>query len=195
MKVRGEGSVYMIDCWNAEIAKIGQYKKENGCTTLDISLSPGEARMYMIDQNEPDSVYVAASDADHVLEEDQEIYACVTKTGEYDFELSDGTKKSVSVNVPDELLLSDWTLEVESWDEGDKKEITENRGLGIVTKEVYYETKKGPHLCGRNTPEALEGYRSCRIGCIRYRLLYITVCPSGKLGFRKRRCAEDPGCE
>lgn len=151
MKVRGEGSVYMIDCWNAEIAKIGQYKRENGCTTLDISLAPGEARMYMIDQNEPDSVYVTASDADHVLEEDKGIYACVTKTGEYDFELSDGTKKSVSVNVPDELLLSDWTLEVESWDEGDKKEITEDRGLGIVTKEVYYETKKDLISVGTTT--------------------------------------------
>ena len=151
MKVHREGSVYVIDCWNAEIAKIGQYKRETGCTTLDISLPPGEARMYMLDQNEPDYVYATESDADYVLKEDQEIYACASRTGKYDFELSDGTKKSVSVNVPDELLLSGWTLEVESWDEGDKKETTEDRGLGIVTKEVYYETKKDLISVGTTT--------------------------------------------
>ena len=35
-----------------------------------------------------------------------------------------------------------WDLSVEDWNEGDKVTITEDRGLGIVTKEVYYETTK-----------------------------------------------------
>ena len=42
----------------------------------------------------------------------------------------------------EEIPLKTWRLQVEDWNEGDKKEIIEDRGLGIVTKEVYYETKK-----------------------------------------------------
>ena len=42
----------------------------------------------------------------------------------------------------EEILLKKWSLIVEDWNEGEKKEIIEDRGLGIVTKEVYYETKK-----------------------------------------------------
>lgn len=41
-----------------------------------------------------------------------------------------------------EIALPKWHLEVEDWNEGEKKEIVEDRGLGIVTKEVYFETKK-----------------------------------------------------
>lgn len=41
-----------------------------------------------------------------------------------------------------EIRLQTWHLCVEDWNEGEKKEIVEDRGLGIVTKEVYYETKK-----------------------------------------------------
>lgn len=41
-----------------------------------------------------------------------------------------------------EIPLRRWNLIVEDWNQGDRKEIMEDRGLGIVTKEVYYETKK-----------------------------------------------------
>ena len=33
-------------------------------------------------------------------------------------------------------------MQVESWDAGDKVEITEDRGLGYVTREIYYDTNK-----------------------------------------------------
>lgn len=41
-----------------------------------------------------------------------------------------------------EIVLETWNLQVEDWNEGERREILEDRGLGIVTKEVYYETKK-----------------------------------------------------
>jgi hypothetical protein len=40
------------------------------------------------------------------------------------------------------LILGDWELEVESWTKGDKVCVTEDRGLGYVSEEVYYETVK-----------------------------------------------------
>ncbi len=39
-----------------------------------------------------------------------------------------------------EIELPKWNLKVESWDAGKRVDITEDRGLGYVTKEIYYET-------------------------------------------------------
>lgn len=41
-----------------------------------------------------------------------------------------------------ELELPRWHLQVEDWTEGAKREILEERKAGIVTREVYFETKK-----------------------------------------------------
>lgn len=40
------------------------------------------------------------------------------------------------------LVLGDWELEVESWLKGDKVSVLEDRGLGYVSEEVFYETVK-----------------------------------------------------
>ncbi|MCC8138976.1 MAG: hypothetical protein LIO67_01560 [Lachnospiraceae bacterium] len=47
------------------------------------------------------------------------------------------------------IRLPIWDLTVEDWNEGEKKLIIEDRGLGIVTNEVYYETSKTPIEVGR----------------------------------------------
>lgn len=44
--------------------------------------------------------------------------------------------------VVNKLPLTDWTLWVESWERGEKKEIGEDRGLGYETTEIYYVTCK-----------------------------------------------------
>jgi len=41
-----------------------------------------------------------------------------------------------------ELALERWHLTVEDWNAGEKHMITEDRGLGLVTREVYFDTKK-----------------------------------------------------
>ncbi|WP_251205782.1 hypothetical protein [Acetatifactor aquisgranensis] len=45
-------------------------------------------------------------------------------------------------DVPEPVRLRQWDLVVEDWNEGRKVSILENRGLGIETEEVYYETSK-----------------------------------------------------
>jgi len=42
--------------------------------------------------------------------------------------------------VVSEIDLPKWNLTVESWDAGKRVDVTEDRGLGYVTKEIYYET-------------------------------------------------------
>ena len=49
--------------------------------------------------------------------------------------------------LPEETIYAErelprWNLQVESWTAGEKREISEERRAGIVTREVYYETKK-----------------------------------------------------
>ncbi len=41
-----------------------------------------------------------------------------------------------------EIILPKWNLVVEDWTEGEKRTITEDRGVGHISTEVYYETKK-----------------------------------------------------
>lgn len=142
MKVCGEGKVYRIDCWNAEAEESGCYEAENGCTTIRLALAPGEACLYVIDRNKKAGLHVTSTNADRIVKKDEGFEAVITESGEYEAAFSDGSKKNFSVAVPEDIPLTLWTLEIESWDEGDKKEIVEDRGLGIVTTEVYYETKK-----------------------------------------------------
>lgn len=142
MKIQGTGRVYRIDCWNAEIEEVGNYHTCGHSTVLDITLTPGEARMYLLDLDVEPVRHIVKSNGCRVWRENGRIMAAAEKSGEYEFEFEDGTKRSVSVEVPQNISLLNWRLEVESWDEGEKKIITEDRGLGIVTKEVYYETKK-----------------------------------------------------
>ncbi|MCM1135448.1 MAG: hypothetical protein NC400_07710 [Clostridium sp.] len=142
MKVCGEGKVYRVDCWNGEAEEACCYKVENGYTLLTLSLAPGEACLYVIDRNEKAQPHVVSADGCKVVKTDDGFAALAAKSGEYEVVFSDGSKKNFSAAVPEDIPLPVWNLEVESWDEGDKKEIIEDRGLGIVTKEVYYETKK-----------------------------------------------------
>lgn len=64
------------------------------------------------------------------------------ESGIYKVVFSSGTFLEKEIGVPDNIVLEEWDLEVEDWNEGDKVTITEDRGLGNITEEVYYETKK-----------------------------------------------------
>ncbi len=142
LKVQGIGNPSRIDCWNGETEELGCYRYEDGATVFDVCLAPGEAAMFVIDTHGPEEVHAVRSNADKLVMKDGKLVASVSRTGEYEIELSDGTKKTFQAEVPENISLPVWNLEVEDWNEGEKKTIVEDRGLGIVTNEVYYETKK-----------------------------------------------------
>ena len=142
MKVQGAGKVYKVDCWNAKAEEIGNYRAEDGRTVLDITLAPGGACMYVIDQNDKAEIHAVSTNVDKLIKEENVFRAIVTQSGEYEIVFSDGRVSRLSARVPEDIELPVWDLKVEDWNEGEKKEIIEDRGLGIVTKEVYYETKK-----------------------------------------------------
>ena len=56
-----------------------------------------------------------------------------------------------SLCLQQEIPLPKWNLTVESWSKGEKREVTEDRGLGYVTKEIYFETEKNLIPVGETT--------------------------------------------
>ncbi len=142
LKLEGKGRLYKVDCWNAKIEERGDYRYENGYTCFDVVLAPGEAALYALDTNAEEVRHAIWTNAGALTVENGLFTAKAEKSGTYEAKYSDGTKNAVTVTVPEAENLKKWNLEVEDWNEGDKKEIVEDRGLGIITKEVYYETKK-----------------------------------------------------
>ena len=142
LNVQGAGRPYRIDCWNAKAEEAGCYRIADGCTSLDITLAPGQAALYAIDLTAEEELHAVATNADCVVRENGKLIVSAAKTGTYEVALSDGTTQTVNVTAAEDIALPLWDLTVEDWNEGEKKVIVEDRGLGIVTNEVYYETKK-----------------------------------------------------
>lgn len=141
MNVEGKGKPYRLWCSTGEVEEVGCYKTMENTTVLEITLAPGEACLYVID-TAAEEMHAIENDGCEISVENGVLMAKAFETGEFMVTLDDGTKKTVSVIVPESISLKEWELEVEDWNEGEKVEIIEDRGLGIVTKEVYYETTK-----------------------------------------------------
>lgn len=116
VSIPGAGALYRINCWTGKVQQISGYESRNGQTLVELSLNPGEATVLMLDGSENT--------------EDMKEAKCSVAG-----DVSDSS-------VPDSIQLEKWHLQVESWDEGERMERTEDRGLGYVTKEYAYDTKK-----------------------------------------------------
>jgi hypothetical protein len=104
-----------------------------------------------------DPFYALSTDAGEILRREGRLVLRAYRSGVYTTMLSDGRELKTEVAaVPDDIILKTWDLEIEDWDEGEKKTIVEDRGLGIVTREVYYETRKTPIPVG---PTELKPWR------------------------------------
>lgn len=142
LKTAGEGTPYRIDCWNGEAGEVAVYRIENGRTVLDLELAPGEACLYAIDLSRKPELHVVRTTADAVVKKETVFEAIAGSSGTYEVVFSDGNTVHFTAEVPDDIDLPLWDLVIEDWNEGDKKVIKEDRGQGILTNEVYYETKK-----------------------------------------------------
>lgn len=141
--VEGVGKPYRIDCWNGKIEEVACYQVKDGTTALKLSLTPGEACLYAIDLAAEKEVHAEAVQGCSLEKRGEAFTAKVFENGQAEVTFSDGSKKEVKVeDVPEDILLPNWNLCVEDWNEGDKVTIVEDRGKGIVTTEVYYETSK-----------------------------------------------------
>jgi hypothetical protein len=136
------GKPYTINCWTGEIQELCYYTQNDTHTTVELTLMPGEAAMITLNTLEKDILHAVSTNACGILRRSDELAIMACRSGIYTTKLSDGTEVKTSISVPDAIKLKTWNLEVEDWNEGEKKTITEDRGLGYITNEVYYETKK-----------------------------------------------------
>ncbi len=141
-EIEGEGVPYWIDCWTGKVEPYAQYDVKDGRTVVAITLNPGQACMVGLDLAEKPGLRVLGTDASFAKLEDGKLYLGARDSGVYTAKLPGGTTKTVRVDAPADVDIPLWHLKVEDWDAGDKVEITEDRGLGYVSTEVYYETKK-----------------------------------------------------
>ena len=141
-EILGEGTPYAINCWTGDVSPVGKYVSEGSRTIIDVTLNPGEACMYALNLAEKPAAHVIETDAELVRICGGKVFLGADKSGEYTAKMGCGCEKKVVISAPANISIPEWTLSVESWDAGKKVEITEDRGLGYVTKEVYFETDK-----------------------------------------------------
>ncbi|MCL2164568.1 MAG: family 78 glycoside hydrolase catalytic domain [Oscillospiraceae bacterium] len=143
MSLDAVGKPYRYDPWTTEMTEVAQYKIEDGRTVFDVTLETGATAYYILNlQDSGNGIHAVSSDADSVLLVNGNLAVRATESGEYTTSLSNGETIVQGITSPDNISLSAWDLVVESWDAGDKVIISEDRGKGYTTKEVYYETKK-----------------------------------------------------
>jgi hypothetical protein len=140
--LEGEGVPWRIDCWTAQIQELGSYTIRDKRTFITLSLMPGEAAVIALDATRQVPLHGTSAPSCAILKEGDTLMIRACESGTHRITLSDGREIAANVTTPNPISLTQWDLEVEDWNEGDKKAIIEDRGLGLVTKEVYFETKK-----------------------------------------------------
>ena len=149
LKLKGKGKPWKIDCWSGIVSEIGYYKQEGGYTVIPCTLNPGEATMIVLDFSAREEIHAVSVDYGILQKSKGEFILSAENTGCCRIQMSDGSSRDIETEVPAPILLPQWNLEIEDWKEGEKHTIVEDRGLGMVTQEVYYETRKDKIAIGR----------------------------------------------
>lgn len=145
ISVDGAGKPYTINAWTGDIAEMGTYTIADGRTSFDVTIDPGATTIIALDLNDNgEGIHAVATDADKVVLENGTLYVQASESGAYTTTLSDGTEVTTEVAAPADIELETWNLTVEDWNAGEKVYVTEDRGLGYETTEVYWETAKTP---------------------------------------------------
>jgi hypothetical protein len=147
------GKPRLVNCWTGEVEEPLCYIRDKDHTAVKLTLAPGEAALLALNTAERDEMYavdtVDANGGCTVVRRNGAPALKAFHSGSYTVKLNNGAEVKTEITVPDDIPLKVWNLEVEDWNEGEKKTIVEDRGLGIVTNEVYYETRKTRIPVGR----------------------------------------------
>lgn len=138
--VDGIFTPYELNCWTGEVTELGDYSyTEDGRTVIPVSLKGGETAMYVLNPEQGEHV---TNSNTKVVRKDGQLSFVASQTGTYTAELSNGTTVSKEIEVPQTVVLDDWSLVVESFTKGEKLQKTELCGDGLIKTEDYYTTNK-----------------------------------------------------
>ena len=121
----GEGRPYGLDAWTGEITPIAEYTQSDGRTTVDVELEANQTTIIAI-SNEWSTAKlgklpnVTDTDAAGAEYTDKTITLLADRNGPVTAELSNGAEVTATAKkVPTASLGSEWSLEVESWEQAD----------------------------------------------------------------------------
>jgi len=150
ISVSEAGKPYNINTWTGEISELAAYAIEDGRTSFDLTLEPGETTVIALDLNNPGEGHHAIStDADKAMLKNGALSIYATESGVYTTQLSNGAVAVSEIQAPADISLPEWDLTVEDWNRGELVDITENRGKGYTTTESYWTTNKTPIAVGK----------------------------------------------
>lgn len=142
LSLEKEGTPYYLNCSTGRTEEIPCFRHDNGHTSINVKLEPGEAVLLALDTSASESVHVVSTDADRLVRTEEGTFVLVCDERNWKAELSNGGIRKGEEKATEDIRITNWTLDVEDWNEGDKKFIREDRDKGYTTEEVYYETKK-----------------------------------------------------
>ncbi|MDR1043330.1 MAG: fibronectin type III domain-containing protein, partial [Clostridiales Family XIII bacterium] len=139
------GKPYELNAWTGEINPVA-YQVKNGRTVMGITLAPGAATMIALNLDDEVAlrVHPVVSTADRIIPYNSESnYIAADQSGSYITKLSDGREVTTRIAVPEDIVLSNWNLNVQTWTKGDWERREETKpGAGYTTYEYRYNTKK-----------------------------------------------------
>ncbi len=115
---------------------------EDGRASIDNALDSDEMTFFAIAKDKTNAVWATGTNAASAYVDGENPYIVVTETGAYETLLSDGSTVVSAIEVPSVIDLPTGNLTFESFTEGEKTYITEDRGLGYEMAEVYIATQK-----------------------------------------------------
>jgi len=115
---KGEGQPYQVNPWTGDVTKIGDFVIEDGYTTINAALEVDESTLIIIDKEDAPTTHATNIDGtnDYFYGEGGGLYLRASADGEYEVALSGGETVTAKVSgLADELLLTHWNLDIESW--------------------------------------------------------------------------------
>ncbi len=121
--LKGEGTPYLLDAWSGKVTPIAEYTVGEGTVTIEIELAAEDAMMVALAGNGFCSAvkadnYVVATTADAAVYADADIAVRTTEAGDYEVELNDGTKVTVTAEAAEKAqTLGGWSMVLHQWTE------------------------------------------------------------------------------
>jgi hypothetical protein len=141
--LEGSFKPYSIDSWTGEVSQAAVYAHRGGMTHLPIDLDYGDIALYALEAVDAEPLHVVRSDAPDILVRNGDLVVRATASGTYSTVLSDGSRHTSTLTVPETVEIENWTLTVEDW---------RDSGVFVWRSETRkgHTTTEGTYLTSRN---------------------------------------------
>lgn len=136
----GNFEPYEMDTWTGEAQRFLEYSQQSGRTSLDLTVEPGEVRVFVLKKNSDDVHVTSSKNVRKVVEENGKYYALVENSGQTSVQLSNGASIDSKLTAPKNIDLDGWSLTIDSWEPGEKITRTGTGSNTDISTEVTYAT-------------------------------------------------------